>query len=143
LPAALAIFAIVVAFIAQYRISNDLIASVQLQQQEDIAGYDVGPILKKLQPVLKRDDVLLTEFALVRWFPGMMDLVALCTSTSKICIRNAVSDPPRDRVFVLILRGALEYPSLNTLLKPEKRMAESGGFELYGPFSAMDVAAIN
>ena len=143
LPTTLAISAIIVAFIVQYRLSDDKAFSAQLQDQENIAGYDVGPMLKKAATDLKVGDVLLTEFEIARWVPGMMDHFALCGSTDKICIRKAFGAPARDRIFVLIRRGVLEFPSLNALLKPEKLMAESGEFGLYGPFNAGDAAAIN
>jgi hypothetical protein len=143
LPTTLAAFAIIVAFIAQYRLSDDRALSAQLQEQEIIAGYEVGPMLKELQPVLKSGGVLLTEYSMARWVPGMINHVAVCGWSDKNCIRNAFGAPAGDRIFVLIRRGVLEFPTLNALLKPERQMRESGGFELYGPFNAGDAAAIN
>jgi hypothetical protein len=143
LPTTLAAFAIIVAFIAQYRLSDDRALSAQLQEQEIIAGYEVGPMMKELQPVLKSGGVLLTEYSMARWVPGMMDHVEVCGWSDKNCIRNAFGAPAHHRIFVLTLRGKLEFPTLSALLKPEKRMTESGGFELYGPFDAGDAAAIN
>jgi hypothetical protein len=142
LPTTLAMLVIIVAFIIQYRVSDDKALLAQLFDQQNIAGYDVAPILKKLQPALRRDDVLLTEYGMVRWFPGMMDHVAICGSADKNCVRKVFSEHARDHIFVLIQRGVLEYPRLKRLLNPEKLMAEANGYAFYGPFEAVDVQLI-
>ncbi|MEA2882367.1 MAG: hypothetical protein QOH32_1623 [Bradyrhizobium sp.] len=142
LPTTLAVLVLVVAFMIQYRVSDEKAVLTQLFDQEVIAGYDVAPILKKLQPALERGDVLLTEYGMVRWFPGMMDHVALCGSKDKNCVRKTFSEHARDHVFVLIQRGVLEYPGLKRLLSPEKLMAESNGYAFYGPFDAVDAQLI-
>jgi hypothetical protein len=79
---------------------------------------------------------------MTRWFPGMMDHVATCRSTDKMCVRDFFGDPGRDRIFVLIQRGVLEYPSLNALLNPRSD-GGSGAFELYGPFNGGMQPSIN
>jgi hypothetical protein len=142
LPTTLAILAVILAFMTQYRMSDDKALLAQLFDQENIAGYDLAPILKKLQPALERDDVLLTENGMVRWFPGMIDHVAVCGSTDKNCIRKTVSKHIGNHIFVLIQHGVFEYPRLKGLLKSEKLVGGSNGYEVYGPFDAAEVQLI-
>jgi hypothetical protein len=143
LPTALAALSIAVAVVAQGLISDQTVESIQFREQEKIAGPDAGAILQKtLLPIVKPGDVLISEHGVARWFPGMESIFVFCVSVDKSCLVSTFKEHARNSVFVMIQRGALEYPSLNTLLKPEKRMAESGGFELYGPFNAVDVTAI-
>jgi peptidoglycan/LPS O-acetylase OafA/YrhL len=107
----------------------------------DVQSVEANEILRQsLQPILNRGDVLLTELPSVRWPPLMRDSMAFCAPSDALCIKDVFNDPARGRIFVLIKRGVLEYPSMAPLLTPEKRMAASGGFELYGPLYAADVA---
>jgi hypothetical protein len=143
LPVGIAACSIAAAFMAQDRISDQVITSVQFREQEKIPGPDAGPIIKKtLQPILNRGDVLISELGTIRWFPGMESHFVYCVSVGKDCLASAFAKHASNNVFVMIQRGALEFPPIAWLLKPEKLMAESGGFELYGPFNAVDVTAI-
>jgi hypothetical protein len=112
-------------------------------QAADVQTIEANAILKQsLQPIKNRGDVLLTELPSVRWAPEMRDAIASCAPSDTPCIKGVFNDPARGRIFVLIRPGALEYPSLVPLLTPEKRMAASDGFELYGPLYAADVARL-
>ncbi|MEA2882366.1 MAG: hypothetical protein QOH32_1622 [Bradyrhizobium sp.] len=143
LPTAVAALSVIAAALVQGRISDQTIVSMQFHEQEEILGTHAGSILKKtLQPVLHQGDVLVTELGAARWFPGMQDFLEECTSGNKFCIASALGRYEGGNTFVLIRRGVLEYPSMVSLLTPEKRMAESGGFELYGPFHAADAASL-
>jgi hypothetical protein len=143
LPTALAALSIAAAAVTQGRISDEAIVSMQFHEQEKVLGPHAGPILRKtLQPILNRGDVLITEFGETRWFPGMEDFFVNCVSSSKKCVASALVKHEGGNTFVLIQRGVFEYPSMVSLLTLEKRMAESGGFELYGPFHATDAARL-
>jgi hypothetical protein len=112
-------------------------------QAADMQTVEVNAILKQsLQPVRNRGDVLLTQLPSIQWAPEMRDSVASCAPADMPCIKDVFNDPARGYIFVLIRPGVLEYPSLVSLLTPEKRMAESGGFELYGPLRAADIASL-
>ena len=141
LPTAIAVFSIALAFMAQDRVADHAVESLQFHEQENNAGPYAGPILQKtLQPILSRGDVIISEFAVVRWFPGMESHFEFCVSVDTPCLASVFTGHAHNNVYVMIHRGALEYPSIAWLLTPEKRMAESGGFELYGPFNAVDLA---
>lgn len=137
---ALGIVAAIAAYVAAY-LTNDgsadkAIMALQRRDQEGIAGQHASPMLKKLQPTLERGDILLTGMDIAIWFPGMRDHVAICVPKNTDCINRAFSQ--HERVFVLIVRREAEYPSLEPILSPEKRIASSNGYELYGPFDAAD-----
>jgi peptidoglycan/LPS O-acetylase OafA/YrhL len=109
-------------------------------QATDVASIEVNSLLtKSLQPIKNRGDVLLTGLPSVRWSPEMRDSVGFCSPSDTSCIEDVFNDPARGRIFVLTQRGAPEYLSLALLLTPEKLMAQSGAFELYGPLHAADL----
>jgi hypothetical protein len=143
LPTAVAVLSIAVAAMAKERISDQAVVSLQLQEQENILGPHAGPLLRKtLQPLLKQGDLLISELGMARWFPGMAEFLQECSSRNTPCIASAFRKDEDVNIFVLMQRGSLEYPTMASLLTPEKRLAESGGFELYGPFHAADAALL-
>jgi hypothetical protein len=143
LPTAAAAFAVAATLMVQDRVSDAEIESQQFHAQENIPGEDVSLIIRKsLQPILNRGDTLLSEFSAARWFPGMVNHYAFCVSVDKPCIERVFNDPKRALIFVLVRPGVLEYPSLVGLLTPDRLMAKSGGYELYGPLHAADVPAL-
>ena len=126
---------------AKDRIEDRTAEALQFQEQQKIAGPHAGPIIQKaLQPILNQGDVLISELEMVRWFRH--DPHCTCVSVDKRCLASVFAEHARNNIFVLIQRGALEYPSMVSLLTPDKRMAESGSFELYGPFHGEDATLL-
>lgn len=87
-------------------------------------------------PIQRREDVLISEMNVVGWTPGLVSGFQICGSTDFRCFTTVAQSHPEARIFVLIVRGLLEYPVIAHLLAGERIIAKARQYELHGPFTA-------
>lgn len=141
LRGALLCLSILIGLAVADRIPDATIAEVQVREQARVLGPNFARMFKtSFLPIQDPSDVLISENGIAEWLPGMTSNFVVCGSTDRRCFVRAAKQYPEARMFVLIERGNLEYPIIADRLTEEYLIGKAQPFELYGPFSASELA---
>lgn len=101
-----------------------------------IAGNEMGPLLRDNIGLVSPQDRIVSEVNAARWLPTFRERFSLCGQKHVQCVENARRAAAR--IFVLIVPGVLEFPSLKSQLTLSRLVADGNELQFYGPIADVD-----
>ena len=108
----------------------------QETMQWAIAGNEMGPILRDNVGLVSPQDRIVSEVNAARWLPTFKERFSLCGHIDAQCVEDAKRAAAR--IFVLIVPGILEFPSLKSQLTLSRLVGDGNGMQFYGPIADVD-----
>jgi hypothetical protein len=108
----------------------------QERLQWAIAGTEMGPLLRDNVGLVSPQDRIVSEVNAARWLPTFTERFSLCGQNNIQCIDDAKRAAAR--IFVLIVPGLLEFPSLKSQLTLSRLVGDGNELQFYGPIADVD-----